>query len=231
MKLKLRLRKSNLIKGFKGKGRLLFSLFFVLFLVSCDQKPEPQASNESSEYKKIPNPYGVYVWSLNEAEALLQAGDILLKCGKGHISNMVLIILQEEIPISHCAIVLPGAKRELVHSVSHVVADLDGVQRVSLEKFLSDMREDSFYALRHKDTAVTKKFAEIAAKQLLKPKPFDHAYNMLDTNELYCSEFVDFVFKNSIGKTYFGTKRFEQLDVLSFNPLIHSKDFKILNKN
>lgn len=179
----------------------------------------------------MPNPHGVRDWSQEEAKERLQAGDILLKSGRGQISNIVLQVLNEQIPISHGLIVCEEDEHLfLVHSLSHTVSEKDGVQTTSLQNFFSDIRPGTFYALRHEDPEVQAKIESVALEYLKLGPGFDHEYDHKDSSKLYCSELVNNVLVKASGKQYFGLKQVEKFELLSFNDLLTSDDLIILNK-
>jgi len=214
------------------KGRLWFSLFFVLLLACKSETATPPSEHIQEEFREVPNPYQTVDWSLAEAKSKLQPGDILLKCGMGHISNLILKVLEEPIPLSHCAFVA-GTKDSLymIHSISGLVAENDGVQTIAIDGFLNDLRPGTFYALRHKDSTMSLVFANEALGLLNSNIRFDHDYNHRDSSQLYCSEMANHILSKHTGKRYFGLKKIEKLEVLSFNEILSSEDFIILNRS
>lgn len=228
---KLLLKRDNhFYKKSVRRGNLWFSLFLLLF-ISCGPEQSEVKKESEKVFREVPNPYGVRDWGHKEARANLKAGDILLKSGKGQISNLVLRVLDEEIPISHGLIVCEKDDGLfLVHSLSHTVSEKDGVQTTSLQNFFSDLRPGTFYALRHRDKKVRERIAYEALEYLKIQPGFDHQYDHRDSSQLYCSELVNNVLVKASGKQYFGIKQVEKFELLSFNELLESKDFTILNK-
>jgi len=228
------LKKSNHILKRIKRGGLIAPLFFALVFQACNETAPPQKDSITSldeELKQVPRPYNTIDWDLDQAQQKLQAGDIILKCGKGHISNLILQVLDEPIPLSHCAILIErNDSLRILHSVSSKVAQKDGVQLGDLPKFLSDLREGTFYALRHKDSSTAQQIGTIGLKSLNNPAPFDDDYNHHDTTELYCSELVRNVLLKANNKEYFGIHKIEHFELISFNEILASDDFEILNK-
>ncbi|MEZ4722008.1 MAG: YiiX/YebB-like N1pC/P60 family cysteine hydrolase [Flavobacteriales bacterium] len=159
---------------------------------------------------------------------LIREGDVILKCGYGSISELITKFLGEEIKISHCAIVVKDDEGNFImaQSISGQLEDTDGVQTATLKRFLQDVRPNSFFLLRHISHETDA--ASIASKthQLVGQKiPFDHSFDNTDTTSLYCSEFVNLIFRQQYGKDCFDVVKKGDLTVYSFNSLLNNPDF------
>jgi hypothetical protein len=120
-------------------------------------------------------------------------GDIIVKCGYGPVSRVIVKFLNEEIPMSHAAIVVDKNHKDavLVHSISGEISEEDGVQSIPLKAFLKDVRKNSFRIVRHKSDAAKRQEAADFARSLLPLQiPFDHDFDHTDNSALYCSEMV-----------------------------------------
>ena len=161
-------------------------LILLLTLFSCDSEKKSQTDNSSLQRNKI----------LKSITSKGQSGDVILKNGYGLVSKSIVKILNEEIPLSHCGILIKDTINNnfyIVHSVARQVSDIDGVQKIELSKFLNDVKPQDLYLLRYKTDSVAKIKAE--ALCLLNSKiPFDHKYNLYNDDELYCSEFIYKIF-------------------------------------
>lgn len=153
----------------------------------------------------------------------LENGDILLKCGFGMISKQISSSLQEEAPLSHCAIfVKEKDSTYIIHSVAGEIADKDGVQTITLNNFIKDTKEGSFFVLRLKSDKASRDKIVMAAKKVLADSvKFDYDLNLKDTTRMYCAELLKHSLERATSKNiYTLTKPVGDKNVLLFNPLI-----------
>lgn len=163
-------------------------------------------------------------------DSLIKEGDVILKCGHGQISRLIIKTMDEEIDISHSAILFKDSNElALLHSVSGSLAENDGVQKVSLKKFLTDIKKGTFFILRPQiDASQTQRVVKRALSKLEKDIPFDHEFNNADSSEFYCSEFIQFIFKEGAGVSCFETKTISDKRIYTFNSLLNNPDFTIV---
>ena len=149
-------------------------------------------------YKKAPSPHD----NLSSAElATLQEGDLLLRKGYGWVSDRIADYLEEEYPVTHCALVLRTGYEEpqVLHSLSN--EKVNGIFIEPLSNYLSESQAGSLVAIRIKGTAEERALVIREAKRLLAKKiPFDMAFNDADTTELYCAELMGYIFYRVYGK-------------------------------
>jgi len=164
--------------------------------------------------------------------SLAQEGDIILKCGHGQISRLITKALKEEIRISHSAILVKNESEfTLLHSVSGSLAENDGVQKISLKKFLKDVKKGTFFILRPEiDSTKTQLVINRAKSKLNEDIPFDHEFNNVDSTEFYCSEFIQFIFEEGAGISCFETKSISEKDIYMFNSIFSNPNFKVIYK-
>ena len=164
--------------------------------------------------------------------SLAQEGDIILKCGHGQISRLITKALKEEIRISHSAILVKNESEfTLLHSVSGSLAENDGVQKISLKKFLKDVKKGTFFILRPEiDSTKTQLVINRAKSKLNEDIPFDHEFNNVDSTEFYCSEFIQFIFEEGARISCFEMKSISEKDIYMFNSIFSNPNFKVIYK-
>lgn len=175
----------------------------------------------------------VEVWDYQKTATKVEPGDIVLKQGHGLISEKIVDVMDEDLPFSHCAIVVADSINtfSVIHSVSGQIAAEDGVQTIPLQEMYKDVVEGTLFVLRHKSSSEERiQIAERARQKLAQRIRFDHDFNSSDTSQLYCSEMVHQVLKEVYNKEYFQTKTIGLTPVYSFNSILESPDFEILNR-
>lgn len=209
----------NKKEGFVSSFLFLFFCVVVLFIYSC---------NEKTIKKNIILPE---FWSLETLKNNVEDGDIILKMGYGPISKIISTQLSEEYSLSHCAIIFKkDTNLYLIHSVSGEIAESDGVQMSSIEDFYRDIKPNSLFVLRHKSKSEIRKNISTKAKYYLDKKtPFDSDFNNNDSCKLYCSELVNIALLRTYNKNYFQTKKIGYTNVYTFNSILKSNDFDIVN--
>lgn len=122
--------------------------------------------------------------------SLLKNGDILLRHGYGMVSDMIVTTLHEDYDISHCAVLVKDSNQfKLIHSVSQSLSDFDGVQSQSLNRFVSDSKENSLIVVRFKGDS-NEIIAKRAKYYLSMKIPFDNDFDIKDTAKFYCTELI-----------------------------------------
>ena len=159
----------------------IFLLFLLLFLI-----PKPKRL----QYAEKPE-------TLGEAErSLLREGDFVFRLGYGIVS----FILESQTGasgVSHIGVLVKDtAGFDVIHSISGSMAEHDGVQKVSLDRFLYEARPQSFVATRLKNSD-GESIAKEARRLLAKRIPFDLSFDIKDTNRLFCSSFANLILKNT----------------------------------
>lgn len=192
----------------------MLPLFVFISFFSCSNDPEPLPPDRSF------------------IESIIQEGDIILKCGHGQISRLIIKTLDEKIDISHSAIILKESNDfVLLHSVSGSLAENDGVQKVPFKKFLTDIKKETFFILRPEIDSTTKqRVVNRALLKLEKDIPFDHEFNNADSTEFYCSEFIQFIFEEGAGISCFETKSISEKNIYMFNSIFSNPNFKVIYK-
>jgi len=192
----------------------MLPLFVCLSFFSCSNEPIQKPIDKPS------------------IDSIIQEGDIIIKCGHGQISRLITKTLDEEIDISHSAILIKEkGELALLHSVSGTLAETDGVQKISLKKFLTDVKKGTFFILRPEiDSTKTQLVVSQALSKLEEDIPFDHEFNNADSTEFYCSEFIQFIFEEGAGISCFETKSISEKDIYMFNSIFSNPNFKVIYK-
>ena len=130
----------------------------------------------------------------------VQPGDIILRKSYGLISDIITSQLKDTVNISHCGILDKNEKGEfyVIHTLSKMVSDYDGMQSCSLEEFLNDSRPETVRVVRFKNTN-SKNIADNARYYLKEKIPFDDSFNIGDTTTFYCSELPIHIIRNIFG--------------------------------
>lgn len=128
-----------------------------------------------------------YTFNKQEKE-LLREGDIILRKGKGAISQIITNYLADTLPISHCGILIQNqAGWQVIHSLAKCVSDQDGVQLCSLDQFTQESIPTSLKIVRYKEDSLHI-LASQALYYLTIHKPFDTKFNIQDTSAFFCSQ-------------------------------------------
>jgi len=190
----------------------MLPLFAFLTICSCANSPEIQAPDSET------------------IESIIQEGDVILKCGHGQISRLIIKTLDEEIDISHSAILIDDTNKfALLHSISGTLAETDGVQKIPLKRFLTDVKKGTFFILRPQiDSTKTGIVVRKAQTKLKQDIPFDHEFNNVDSAEFYCSEFIQFIFEKGAGIKCFETQPISSKNIYTFNSMLKNPDFEII---
>ena len=131
---------------------------------------------------------------------LLQNGDIILRRSYGLVSDIIVTQLNDSVDISHCGILDKNVEGEfyVIHTLSKMVSNHDGMQSCSLEKFLNDSRPETVRVVRFRNKN-SKKIADNARYYLKEKIPFDGNFNINDTTTFYCSELPIHIIRNIFG--------------------------------
>lgn len=130
-------------------------------------------------------------YRLTEAElSKIRPGDIILRKGKSFTSNLITNLLNEQINISHCALIVElDSKLTVIQSISHRLTDDDGIQTQDLDEFISDCINDSVIVIRYKSSEqIKEQYIKKAFNLLEKKIPFDNDLKLNNGPNLYCSE-------------------------------------------
>ena len=198
---------------------------FLFTLISCEPKPENteivQSNTDVHQNFKAKFDYSI-----------LEDGDIVLKKGSGQVSILMIKYLDENIPLSHCGIIVKeDTSYYVIHSIAKEYTGTDGVQKTTLNYFLSDAKLKDTYIVRHQSSPEKRiYFRNKAIEYFNKKVPFDYDFDIGDTSRFYCSEFIDHALKGAYKKEFFRRKKIGNGEVLLLNSLLDTTAFeRILN--
>lgn len=130
----------------------------------------------------------------------LKQGDIAFRRGEGVISDIVLYSDADGLYSHVGLVVLHNDTIKVIHSVPGEYDDENDFDRVKIEpieNFYSVERAERGEVLRMSMTEAQREcIANLALKKAEHKVKFDHDYNLNDTMALYCTEFVQLMFKN-----------------------------------
>ncbi|MDR2580914.1 MAG: hypothetical protein LBC85_07985 [Fibromonadaceae bacterium] len=193
-----------------SKIAALTALLFLLLFFIIQKSPRLRFTEETE--------------TLSEAEySLLREGDFVFRLGYGIVS----FILESQTGasgVSHIGILVKDtAGFDVIHSISGSMAEIDGVQKNTLDRFLYEARPSSFVATRLKNSdgeAIAKEARRLLAKRV----PFDLSFNIKDTNKLFCSSLANLILKNTHNLTVYS----EDAKEFPFNVFFDTTKFEIV---
>ncbi|PLW92568.1 MAG: hypothetical protein C0592_10145 [Marinilabiliales bacterium] len=200
---------------------LVFIAAFALFLLTYDLRSEQKQQHENYDLTK-------------EEYAMLKDGDFILRHGYGLVSDGIANTMNEEFHVSHCAILVQSdtAKNgfRVIHSVSQSLSPYDGVQEQWFPRFIRDSQRNSIMVVRFKlvNDSTRHIISDAALSYLQRQVPFDHAFDISDTNKLYCSELPWIIIKNEFGIDLFKDKYNEEKDHMKFSNFWNPEYFEVV---
>lgn len=131
---------------------------------------------------------------------IIEEGDIVFRRGEGIVSQ---VVLAHDIGgmYSHIGVVVSDkGKLKIAHSVPGEHDDANDFDRVKLDDistfFSSNFASNGAVKRLLLDNEIKKIISSVALEKVAKKIPFDHHYNLEDTSELYCTEFVRHIYLN-----------------------------------
>ena len=210
----------------------LFLIFF-LFIQSLEgQISKQDSSNQINIFNAIFSPSVQSASAVLDSSELktLKEGDFLLRKGFGWISDNIEKILDEEIPITHCGLILSEGYKELhiLHAISNNEVDVVFIE--PLRQYLKESKSGSLVAVRLKtDNHYTKSIVEESLKLFAQKIPFDLGFNDADSSKMYCAELFSFVFKKVFNKDLLPEKiNFLGLSAIRMRNFLNTQYFEIL---
>ncbi len=132
--------------------------------------------------------------TLSEKDLLLD-GDIILIQGTGYTGELILLTLGEEVPLSHCGmIVFRAGEPWVVHTISPGLSDRDGVRAQPLDEFNQKAQPASVIVVRPwwaaDATSGGRSAAGRALHYLEQRVPFDNVFDFETRDKMYCTELL-----------------------------------------
>ncbi len=187
---------------------------------------------EKSNKKEQKNDYYL---TIKEKETL-QEGDIILRHGFGIISDAIVKYVKNSYPVSHCGIIVKDTSGKLfvIHTVSNTLAEIDGMQKDDLDKFVKGSHVSSIIVTRYnyENDTMQKKIAQQANYYLSQQIPFDHRFDCSDSTAFFCTEFIWKVFKTAINVDLYESSGEKEFNCKNFSAFTNPVRFTIiLNHN
>ena len=182
------------------------ALLFSGYIISLSLAAALVASCSFFSGKENQNP--TYQLSHEEYE-LLQPGDIILRQGFGVGSQAISEFLNENIKVSHVALLSQNAQShwQVIQSVSQNVSDFDGMQAQYLSEFIRESQTNSLVVVRFKgfnaNPGLNHRFEQAVLSYLKQQVPFDHSSSLTDSTQFFCSELIWRLFLNEAGVDIF----------------------------
>lgn len=213
----------------------VFCLYIILplgtFFHSCSsnqKKEESKSVKDDSVIQREEEP-------LAEPDSLhlqaIEAGDIILKKGRGPLSKMITEAMHESVAISHCGVFVEREGRLwIVHSVSKRYGAQDGVQFAEVNDFLKDCVKGHTYIMRYRGSIeLRKQIATRAMAYAGRGIPFDVEANNADSSAMSCAE-VLYHSMNHLEDIKWKTIPVGRTEWLGFSSFLDSMKFKELQR-
>lgn len=180
----------------------------------------------------------------------IQAGDIVLRRGRGATSHFISLFLSESRGLTHCALVVNPSSAPssipadrisflaqdgeffseplaVIQSINAQLSGVDGLQLERFSRFLTKTVPQSTLIVRPRMSVEERSLFLDEAWRLFYSKPsFDNEYNLDSEAELYCSEFVYLLFKRCAWEGY--DSKIMERKIISFMSFCNSDYFDII---
>lgn len=155
----------------------------------------------------------------------LRHGDLLFREGRTFASEVARKASLRDQRFSHVGIV-ERQKDEIfvIHAISDETKGLEGLVREKLSSFLVDGK--SFGAFRMKlEEARVKEIVQKAKGFFEKKIPYDHDYDLAESEKFYCTEFVFHLFQGLPETVRIGTSDFLGKKIIAIENIYEDEDF------
>jgi hypothetical protein len=164
----------------------------------------------------------------NSIITILKGGEIILRKGDGILSSQLIQILDEEIPLSHCGMIIKSdTSFYVIHAISDEYKGRDGVQPCNLQHFVACAIDSSIIIVRPNfPDSILVNMQKQAKKFVQLNKTFDYAFNLDDTTQYYCTELLKHIFVNTVEEDIYPTRKLPNgFDNLYFIDFFNEKYF------
>lgn len=191
---------------------VVVGIFLCLYQWGCSPPKEEQA----------------YTLQVTAIESFMP-GDIILRRGKGFVSDGIARVLNEPFDVTHCGILMPiDSGWAVVHAMSDNSRNIDGVVAQKLDQFVAESKSGSVMVVRYKnmngkEAAVMQSTKAYMAKGL----PFDLGFDIHDTTAIYCSELLQNIYWDNFQEDIFPTRiSTPTTDLLKYTYLFDTTHFE-----
>jgi hypothetical protein len=166
--------------------RLVFT-FFLLSLLSCtirDKQPESQPVP--------PSPYTAFYNQIEEGEALLKEGDLIVRNGQELSSQLIRNFNRTDKSYSHSGLIFFKGGYPFVY---HIVAGDENpnlkIRIDSLKSFCNPRKNFGFGIYRYNiDSDETYRLKQLVESWINQGVSFDSTFNLKTDDKMYCSEMI-----------------------------------------
>lgn len=173
------------------------SVIIILGICFCSGIKKPAAKGEVTETVKTPDPYSF----INEAEALLQDGDLVVRLNHDPASQFIKSFNRVDKKYSHAGLVFFEKGKPYIWHILNEEGNTPGtIKKDSLLQFADPRKNFSLGIFRY---AIDKEEAINIKTQVLawykKGIGFDNEFNLKSDNKMYCSEMIFKAIKKATG--------------------------------
>ena len=178
-----------------------------------------------SKQKEQSNPYRLEAGEI----ALLQEGDLIFRKGFGIIRDCIARTTQVCYNISHVGVLCKDAQHRwmVIHTVSNTLVNVDGMQIDELAHFVRQSYPNTIVVLRYRHGSDSSRAAIVrqAYHYLDRQIPFDDTFDMQDTSEFFCTEFIRKLFLDVYKKDLYELASDHPYASLRFGPFWNADNF------
>ena len=177
------------LKKVKWLNSLAITAVFCLLMFQSGSSVQPnRASSVSTEE-----------WSTGSFPELnpelFQSGDVILRRGRSLVSALISRSFPQGQQMSQCGILISEyGSWKVIHSISGRIDKRDGIRIDTLADFLSQARPGMALHISPGFEVDRELLVDRAKHYLAQQSPFDHDYDLNDSEKLYCTELVRAVY-------------------------------------
>ncbi|MGL5921247.1 MAG: YiiX/YebB-like N1pC/P60 family cysteine hydrolase [Bacteroidales bacterium] len=155
----------------------------------------------------------------NQDKMQFQNGDLILRRGKGFVSQFIVDQLNDSTNLSHIGVLVKeNDSLMIIHCIGNEFSNIEGIQICSLDEFLTDCYSDGILVVRS-NICKGSQVSTLAKEYLHMSLPFDRKFDFSDASAFSCLELPYNIFKR-LNVAY--------LDMVSFKPFQDSLRFDII---
>lgn len=209
-------RHSGFIMKFIAAGGFLLLLFFLLpCLLPCLIPPKPSPDTPNPSMHPVPEFFA----------NSLQHGDLLFREGRTLASEIARKASTKDQRFSHVGIIIKEENHFFViHAIHDEGKSFHGVVQEDLGAFLEDGKKFGAFRMKLEESdlmEITQKARFLAERKT----PYDHDYDLSESERLYCTEFIFYLFTGSTLESAVGTTEFLGKEVVAIDNLYENKAF------
>ncbi len=129
-----------------------------------------------------------------QQKAVMKTGDMIFSSGDSFKSSIVKLFTpgsKRETSFSHCGLIV---RQQGQPYVVHMSIDSDKIVKESLDEFVTNNSVIAFDLLAMSEMVDSSRFVGEIDRLLALKVPFDHAYDASDSQRLYCTEMIAWLY-------------------------------------